>query len=64
MNRHWASEILDTILRAILRTALICLVIYGLYVLKSAVGINLSHRYHAIDVFSQPVNVITDIIQS
>ena len=52
----------DILIRAAIRTVLICLSLYGLYVLKSSIGINLSEHYHAIDVFQSPVKVVTDIL--
>ncbi|NEQ95734.1 MAG: hypothetical protein F6K30_03225 [Cyanothece sp. SIO2G6] len=63
-HQHWAIEWLDTILQATLRTVLICIILYGLYVAKSAAGINLSPHYHGVEVFEQPVNVIVDIFRS
>ncbi|MGK7891628.1 MAG: hypothetical protein AB4042_20045 [Leptolyngbyaceae cyanobacterium] len=63
-QRHGSVEWLDTIVRAMFRTLLICLTLYSLYVIKSAAGINLSPNYHGSEVFEQPVKVIMDIFQS
>ncbi|MEB3230187.1 MAG: hypothetical protein VKJ64_04195 [Leptolyngbyaceae bacterium] len=63
-QRHGAIEWLDTIVRAMLRTALICLALYGLYLIKSIAGINLAPHYHGLEVFSQPVDVLVDIWRS
>jgi hypothetical protein len=42
------------------RTALILLGLYGLYLIKSAIGINLSQRYTAWDVLKYPVKSFID----
>ena len=36
------------------------LAIYCLYLIKSALGINISQRYHAIDVLKLPLRLILD----
>lgn len=54
------SEILA---RALVRTVLICAFLYGAYLIKSALGINLSQHYHAFDVFQSPIDVLTDIVR-
>ena len=56
------AEWIDILIRAIVRTMLICALLYGAYVIKSALGINLSQHYHAIDFFQSPVDVLTDIV--
>lgn len=54
----------EILIRAGVRTVLICTALYGAYVIKSALGINLSAHYHAIDVFQSPIDVLSDIIHS
>ena len=53
----------EILVRALIRTILICAFLYGAYWIKSALGINLAHHYHAIDVFQSPIDVITDIVR-
>lgn len=55
---------LEILGQALIRTTIICLVLYGLYRIKSAFGINLSQHYHAIDLFTDPIQVITDILHA
>ncbi|MEM9217117.1 MAG: hypothetical protein AAGD25_22575 [Cyanobacteria bacterium P01_F01_bin.150] len=58
MIREWS----EVFIRALIRTVLICGLLYGAYVIKSALGINLSQHYHAIDFFQSPIDVLTDIV--
>ena len=62
MDKRALLEWGEILIRAGFRTLLICLSLYGVYVIKSSLGINLSEHYHAIDFFQSPVNVITDIL--
>ena len=54
----------EILVRALIRTVLICAVLYSIYTLKSALGINLSQHYHAIDLFQSPIEVLTDIVRT
>lgn len=63
-NQDSFAEWNEILTRAFIRTVIICGVLYGAYWVKSALGINLSQHYHAIDFFSDPVQVITDILNA
>lgn len=46
------------------RSLVIIAGLYGLYVIKSALGINLLENYHAIDILKMPVQAIRDQISA
>ena len=58
MIRKWSG----IAVRALIRTVLLGVVLYGSYIIKSALGINLSEHYHAIDLLESPIDVLTDIV--
>ena len=65
MNNKFGIMVWGEILaRSLFRTFLICLLLYGAYTIKSALGINLSQHYHAIDLFQSPIEVLTDIVRA
>ena len=64
INQYSFTEWREILTRALIRTVIICGVLYGAYWVKSALGINLSQHYHAIDLFQDPVQVITDILHT
>ena len=61
-EQYELMEWVEILGRALARTVIICALIYGVYAIKSALGINLSQHYHAIDVFQSPLDVLTDIV--
>ncbi|GEM_PF-4650030 len=38
--------------------------LYGLYLVKSALGINIFENYHAIDILEMPVKAIADQVRA
>nr|ADN14618.1 hypothetical protein Cyan7822_2650 [Gloeothece verrucosa PCC 7822] len=38
--------------------------LYLLYLIKSALGINISEKYHAADIFKLPIKIVTQKIVS
>lgn len=49
--------------KAISRLMMILIVIYGLYLLKTALGINISNQYHAPNIFKFPLKLISHKIK-
>ena len=64
IEKYGLTEWGEILVRALVRTVLICAVLYGAYAIKSALGINLSEHYHAIDLFQSPIDVLTDIVRA
>jgi hypothetical protein len=46
-------------MKHIRRVGLLLLGLYLLYLVKTALGINISERYHAADIFKLPLKVLT-----
>ncbi|MGB3495052.1 MAG: hypothetical protein WBA57_20145 [Elainellaceae cyanobacterium] len=51
-------------MRILIQAIAILTGLYGLYLIKSALGINIFENYHAIDILKMPVKAIADQVRS